>query len=367
MYFKVVLVLLTIFAFSTFYINTKAEEINNFQATKSCLYKTNNDRDLILYSKLIEKIKSAENIIIFTHINPDGDALGSALALNFFIEDTFNKPSKIVYTGTVPEIYSFLPKFDEIISINDINKDEKFDLALAVDISSPDRLAEAKEIFNKADFRVNIDHHKTNKRYGDLNIVDNNACAAGLILFKIFDETGYKISKNIATALYTAIMTDTGAFKYENTTPECLRTTAALVESGAVPNEIYRACYEAKPLNMFKFQLHILNKTEFFDDGKIAITVIDKNDIEQFHASENYFEGIPEILRTIDTVEVSALLVETQNGNTSISLRSKKTDLIPIVSHFNGGGHSLAAGCTIKKPISDAKYKLLKQIEKTLK
>lgn len=316
--------------------------------------------------ELVERIKNANNIFIFTHVNPDGDTLGSAIAMKLFIKEFLNKPSRIVHTSTLPKVYSFVPEYDTIEDISTVSKDEKCDLAIAVDIASADRLAEASDLFKNADFRINIDHHRTNNGYGDLNIIDGGACSVGLMLCKMFNELGYKYSKSVAIALYTSIMTDTGAFKYENTTPECLRAAAQIVEAGAVPNEIYRACYESKPVNMLKFQLHVLNKAEFFHDGKIAITTVEKEDMAKFNATDDFTEGIVEVLRTANIVEVSAILKETKDGFTKVSLRSKTVDLVPIIADFNGGGHTFAAGCTIKKPVSIAKDKLLERIENAI-
>lgn len=322
---------------------------------------------MTLTEELVERIKTANNIFIFTHVNPDGDTLGSAIAMKLFIKEFFNKSSRIVHTSTLPKIYAYVPEYNNIEDISNISKDEKCDLAIAVDIASQDRLAEASDLFKNADFRINIDHHKTNNGYGNLNIIDGEACSVGLMLCRMFNEIEYKFSKAVAIALYTSIMTDTGAFKYENTTPDCLRAAAQLVEAGAVPNEIYRSCYESKPINMLQFQLHILNKAEFFSNGKIAITTVEKSDMAKFNATDDFTEGIVEVLRTANVVEVSAILKETKDGFTKVSLRSKTIDLVPIIADFNGGGHTFAAGCTIKKPVSIAKDKLLERIVNAIK
>ncbi|MBR6163330.1 bifunctional oligoribonuclease/PAP phosphatase NrnA [bacterium] len=313
-------------------------------------------------NNLIEHIKQAEKICICTHVNPDGDTLGSAVALKLFIEEHFEKKVRVFHTSTLPKVYSFLPKYDETEFVSADNNKEIFDLAIAVDIASVDRFAEAMPIYNNAKFRVNIDHHKTNKGYGDLNIVEGDVCAVGLILCKIFNELNYSVSKDMAIALYTSIMTDTGAFKYENTTPECLRAAAQLVEAGASPNGIYRLCYESKPVNMLKFQTHILNKAKFYCSDKISMTSVTKEDMDKFNATDDFTEGIVEVLRTAKSVEISAILKETKDGFTKVSLRSKTVNLLPIIEDFGGGGHIFSAGCTIKKPISIAYDKLLEKL-----
>lgn len=312
-------------------------------------------------------IEKAESIIIFSHVNPDGDTLGSNLSLSEVLEQNFNKKVDSVYIGKLPSVYTYLPKYDRLKSVEDIDKKKIYDVAIAVDVASKDRLISGVEIYDSAKLKVNIDHHKTNIGYGDININEPYSACVGMVLYKIFKDWGIEINCDIAKYLYTSLMTDTGNFRYENTTPEVFKMASELVEKGVSPCEEYRLCYESKPQNMLEFQLHILNNARFYNDGKIAVTKILREDMKKYNASEDFSEGIVEVLRTSKDVEVAAILKENNEGNTKVSLRSKNIDITPIVKIFNGGGHTFAAGCTINKPINIAYDKLLECIQSEIK
>ncbi len=220
--------------------------------------------------------------------------------------------------------------------------------------------------YDNAKYKVNIDHHKTNIGYGDLNIIDANAACVGEILYKIFKDWKMSIPKDVARCIYTSLLTDTGGFKYENTTPETFMLAAELVRLGVSPTYEFRACYETKPQSMVQFQAYVVSNTVFYNGGKIAFSKITRSDMSKFNATDDYTEGIVEVLRTSKNVEIAAILKETKDGYTKVSLRSKTVNLIPIVIDFGGGGHSFAAGCTIKKPVAVAFNKLLKRVQSEL-
>ena len=312
---------------------------------------------------LKKHIEEAESIIIFSHVNPDGDTLGSNLALNIVIEKFFKKKADSVFVGFLPNIYSYLPAFSKFKDVQTIDKNKKYDLAIAVDVASKDRMVMGTSIYENAKYKVNIDHHVTNVGYGDLNIVDGNAACVGMILYKIFNEWKIKVNLDTARCLYTSLMTDTGCFKYDNTSPESFIIASELLKSGVSPAKEYRACYETKPQSMVQFQAYVVSNTIFYNNGKIAFSKITRSDMSKFNATDDYTEGIVEILRTSKNVEIAAILKETKEGYTKVSLRSKNVDLTPIVIDFGGGGHKFSAGCTIKKPVAIAFDKLLKRVQ----
>lgn len=320
-----------------------------------------------IFLDLKTEIEKAESIIVFSHVNPDGDTLGSNLAISLMIEKYFNKKVDSVYVGTLPNSYSYLPDFNRFKNVADIERNKKYDLAIAVDVASKDRMVIGTGIFDNAKFNVNIDHHKTNIGYGNLNIVEGDAACVGVILYKIFKEWQLDIPKDVARCIYTSLLTDTGGFKYENTTPETFMLAAELVRLGVSPSYEFRACYETKPQSMVQFQAYVVSNTIFYNEGKIAFSKITRSDMSKFNATDDFTEGIVEVLRTSKNVEISAILKETKEGYTKVSLRSKTVDLIPIAIDFGGGGHTFAAGCTIKKPIAIAFDKLLKRVQSELK
>lgn len=318
------------------------------------------------YSDLREQIANAESIVVFSHVNPDGDTLGSNLAISLMIEKYFNKKVDSVFVGKLPNIYSYLPDFERFIDVQNIDKNKQYDLAIAVDVASKDRMVFGTQIFDNAKSKANIDHHKTNIGYADVNIVDGDAACVGIILYKIFKAWDLEIPKDVARCIYTSLLTDTGGFKYENTTPETFELAAELVRLGVSPTYEFRACYETKPQSMVQFQAYVVSNTVFYNSGKIAFSKITRSDMSKFNATDDYTEGIVEVLRTSKNVEIAAILKETKEGYTKVSLRSKTLDVTPIVMDFGGGGHTFAAGCTIKKPIAIAFDKLLKRVQSEL-
>ena len=319
------------------------------------------------FEELKNKINEANDIAIFSHVNPDGDTLGSSLALNLLLEQCFGKKADSIIVGSLPNLYSYLPEFARFQNIEEIDKNKKYDLAIAVDVASRDRLVTATQTYNNAKYKVNIDHHVTNIGYADLNIIDGTAACVGMILYRIFKNWNVNITLDVARCLYTSLMTDTGCFKYDNTTPEAFILASELVGYGVSPNKEYRACYETKPQSMIQFQAYIVSNTIFYNEGKIAFSKITRNDMSRYNATDDYTEGIVEVLRSSKNVEVAAILKETKEGYTKVSLRSKTLYLTPIVIDFGGGGHKYSAGCTIKKTIAIAFDKLLKRVQSELK
>jgi phosphoesterase RecJ-like protein len=234
---------------------------------------------------------------------------------------------------------------------------------ITLDVASIERVMDSQVFFDRAKCTVNIDHHKTNPGFGDYQIIEPNSSSCGEVLYNYFKANDWKIDEKSAVCLYAAIMTDTGNFRFENTSANAFRAVADLVEAGANPNYIYKQCYETKTKNFVLFQNYCVNKAEFLNENKIAYTTVYKKDLEKFSAGDDYTDGIAETLRAIDTTEVSFVAKEVDSKLTKISMRSKKIDVAGICSKFGGGGHTFAAGCTIKASVKDSINKLLKEIK----
>ena len=309
-----------------------------------------------------EKIKSAENILITAHINPDGDALGSIIAMKCAIKQKYNKNADTIFIGKYPDIYNFLPLKDELISAENFNTEKIYDVAIALDVASKDRMAQVEKTFDNAKFQINIDHHKTNNKYGFFSVVDPDASSTGEVLYGIFNQLGIEITKDIAIALYTSIITDTGCFKYNNTTETAMNICAKLLAKGVNPPEIATEIYSNKPKPMVMLSAYAVSNAKFENNGKVAWTTVTLKDLEKYGADSDHTEGIVEILKEINTVKVAILFKELKNGFTKISFRSKNVDVAAICQKFDGGGHTNAAGCTIKKPVNIAIDKILSEI-----
>ena len=315
------------------------------------------------YQNVISEIKRAKTIAIISHVNPDGDTLGAMCALKLFIG---KKADTLIQNLTgAPETYNFLPEINLSKNLN--NVDDIYDLVICVDIAAIDRVVQkARWIFDNAKMTINIDHHKTNNGYAKINWIIPDASSAGEVLFNMLREQDVKITKEIAECLYVSILTDTGGFRYENTKPETLEAAAQLIKLGVDNADLAKKCYNTKPKNMIMFQAAIISKTQFMFNNRVALAAIAQEDLERFNANNEFTEGIAETLRTIKTVEVSAVLKESESQTTKVSLRSDRVDVCQIVKKFNGGGHIHAAGCTIKKPLRIAQEMLICEIEKCL-
>lgn len=316
------------------------------------------------YSKLNDIIKSSKNILIISHINPDGDTLGSMCGLYSAILDNYKKKCDMMSISRIPDVYSFLPHLNEVKNIEDYDKSREYDLVINVDVASLDRICDAKTLFDKAKFRVNIDHHKTNSAYGDLNFINPDASSTGEVLFNCFSEMGWRVNLDAAICLYTAILTDTGSFRFDNTRPLTFDTAGKLVEIGVQPSDIYKKVYESDSKTLVMFQAHCISKAKFLDNDKIAYTIVYKKDMEKFSAGDDCMEGLTEKLRAIVTTRIAFVAKEMKNGGTKVSMRSKFADVAEICEVFGGGGHKFAAGCTIKAPVEEAARKVLEEISK---
>ena len=294
-------------------------------------------------------------------MNPDGDTLGSMCAMYSMIYDRFKIKADMNIVSNIPYNYKFLPNIN--LAQRYYDKSLVYDLVITLDVAAIDRVLDSQTLFEHAKCSVNIDHHKTNPGFGDYQIIEPDASSCGEVLYNYFKNNNWKITNDAAVCLYAAIMTDTGNFKYENTSANAFKAVADLVEAGANPNYIYKQCYETKTKNFVLFQNHCVNKAEFLEDNKIAYTTVYKKDLEKFSAGDDYTDGIAETLRAIATTEVAFVAKEVDTKLTKISMRSKKTDVANVCSKFGGGGHTFAAGCTIKASVKDAVKKLLKEIE----
>jgi len=328
---------------------------------------TEKDCKMKKYQEFEEIVKSSKNILIISHVNPDGDTLGTMCGLHSAILKQYKKKAEMLILSKLPKVYEFLPKIEEAKSLDMFDKSREYDLVITVDVASLDRLIDAQILFERAKYTINIDHHKTNNDYGNLAIVEPDASSSGEVAYKILKSLGWTIDLDTATALYTAILTDTGGFRFENTNAGVLIVAAELINLGVVPKDVYKKCYESKTKGMVLFQNYCVSKSIFTDNDKIAYTVVYKKDIEKFAAGDDYTDGIAEVLRAINTTEISFVVKEVDQRICKISMRSKGLDVAEICSTFGGGGHKFAAGCTIKTSCDEAVKKLLAEIGKETK
>ena len=314
--------------------------------------------------EILNAINSSLCPLIITHINPDGDTLGCASAMKSFIGDKADILIQIEDNFNFPSSYSFLPYINNAKNFSNI--ENKYDLIIALDIASIDRMiGSAREIFDNAKNTIAIDHHKTNKGYAKLNHIRGGISSTGEVLYDFFKNLNIEITKEMAVGLYCAILTDTGCFKYESTTSHTFEIASKLSQTGIDTSQIADLCYTNKPKNLILFQNNLVSNAQFCLDDKIAYTLISQEILKKYNAKDEYTEGICETLRSIKNVEVAFVLKETTNG-VKVSIRTKEIDATKIVQKFNGGGHKRAAGCTIKLKLNQALEALLKETKTLL-
>ncbi len=309
-------------------------------------------------------IKNSKNILLISHINPDGDTLGSMCAMYSLIKDNFKKECDMVAVSDFPITYKFLPNSERVKHISHMDLSREYDLAISLDVADIERCSDARILFEKAKTKINIDHHQTNIGFGDVNIIENFASATAEVLFNICDALNWNISQESAIGLYVGILTDTGGFRFSNTSAKTLQISSKLILLGANPSEIYQKCYESNSKNMVLFQSYCVNKANFVNDDKIAYIVIYKKDFEKFHNDgEDFTEGLTEKLRAIKTTEIAFVVKELGVSLSKVSMRSRTKDIAQVCSEFGGGGHKLAAGAVIKMGADDAVRRILDVIK----
>ena len=309
-----------------------------------------------------EEIEKAKDVVILTHEFPDGDAVGSALAMYL----TLRKLGKTVDV-IIPEyasMFNFLPAADEI---KKEGKQEAYDLAISVDVTGINRLNGFERYFEDAKVKIQIDHHQVNEMFADYNFVNpaSPACAQNLIF--IIEQLGVEIDKEIGTCLLTGIITDTGGFKYEGVSAETFEFTSWLLAKGVNVSDVYKRVMQTKTRANFELRRLIMDRMEFICDNKITFTYMTLEDEKNTGAAPGDHEGLVEIGRDIEGVEVSIFLREVENGFKA-SLRSNEyVNVSDVCLAFSGGGHKRAAGCTIFNTLEIAKESIIHEVSKYIK
>ena len=312
---------------------------------------------------IIEKIKQAEKIVILTHETPDGDAIGSTLAMKMALKQLGKQADVII--KEYPKTFDFLPGRNEIKSETNV---DKYDLAISLDCADFKRLV-GNEYFEKAKQTIVIDHHGSNKMYGDFNFVNPVAPACCQILIGMFEYFDIKIDKELGTCILTGIITDTGGFRYSGVTPETFEFTADLLARGVNVSDIYKRVLETKTKPNFELMKRITDRMEFLENGKVTFTYITNQDLKEVNAGVGDHEGLVEIGRDIEGVEVSIFIRQKEdNGNFyKVSMRSNEyVNVSDVCFRFGGGGHEMAAGALIQGEIKEVKQKILNEIKKVL-
>ena len=318
-----------------------------------------------IIARIIEAIRGAKNICIVGHIRPDGDCIGSQIGLALALKAEGKKVT-VWNEDSVPQKYKFL---DPDGLYQKPRPGQRFDLVIAVDCASFERLGTVGACVSERDLLINIDHHVSNTRYGDLNWISGREPSTGELIFRLLKTARWPITKPIADQLFTAISTDTGSFQYATTRPGTFHAGAELVTRGANLTKICDEVYQSYPLSRARLLKLLYSKFKLTDENRVAYFWLKKADLSRTGADSNDTEGLIDHIRDIEPVVVACVFEELEPELTRISLRSKNAavNVSEVCKLFGGGGHHAAAGARIPgKPLTTQR-RVVAAVKKAIK
>lgn len=312
--------------------------------------------------EVFDIIDKSNNICIAGHKGPDGDCIGSVMALYELLKPT-GKNLAVCFDGSIP--YNYKEFVDEDILAKEYDS-LKYDVALVLDCSDVERLGKYKEILNNTKKTICIDHHKTNMNFADINIIDADISSTGELLYNVIVSAGLDkyITKKIAEFIYIAILTDTGKFSYSSTSSNTHKVVSNLIDKGINVSEIDNMIFNSKPSNVVKAYIECISGINLFFDNKLGIASISQKTITENNVEMGDVDGVVEFIREIKEVEVSCVLKEHKN-TTKVSLRSKNDiDVSEVSLKYSGGGHAKAAGFEVSKDVESTKEIIINEFRK---
>ncbi len=315
-------------------------------------------------NQIIHHLKNSNNLFLATHTNPDGDAIGSLIAMGLSLE-ALNKRTTLYNESPIPAVYRFLPFADRIVQY--VDKANIYDTAIILDCSDLERIGKAVSMVNKIPIIINIDHHITNTCYGDFQLIKTSACATTEIVYNLMKDMAVPINKAIAASIYTGILTDTGSFRFSNTNRAAFEICEEMVELGVDPYSIAQHVYGTYSLGRIKLLNMALDSIEISYNGRLSMMTLTRDMFYETDTRAEDADGLINYAKSIENVKVAVLIQELQNKNKQfhVSLRSNGTvNVAEIASSFGGGGHANAAGFSIESTLSDLKSQIFKLADK---
>ncbi len=303
--------------------------------------------------------RKGNNFLLASHLNPDGDAVGSLLGLGLTLRE-LGKNVTITCPHPVSRTFSFLPGYELIQEPGNLNS-SAFDVGVVLDCTEVERTGkEIEGLLNNCNTLLNIDHHVSNTNFGNLNLVDTDAAATGELIFEILEDMGVSITPEIATNLYVAIVTDTGSFQHQNTTARCHRNAASLLQFGAAHSRAYQLLYEERSLKSLRLLEKCLRTLSVSEDGLVAWMAVPQKYLIETGCGIEECEDLVNYPKSISGVEVGILFKQVSNNEVKVSFRSKNyVDVNSLAASFGGGGHERAAGCTVHGTLKDVERRVL--------
>ena len=319
---------------------------------------------LKLLDKIIRAVKGSRTFAIGGHMRPDGDCIGSQLAIAFALKN-LGKRVTVFNQDEMPEKLAFL---DTKKIVTGPRKTQHYDCVMVTDCASYERMGTICDSVSRRDLLINIDHHGSNSRYGDINWIDPKSASSGELVFRLFKQAGWPITPPIADCLFTAISTDTGSFQYATTRPSTYMIAAELVKRGANLSRICEEVYQSYPLSRVKLLRHMYNSFKIIEKNQIAYFWIRQADYKRTGAVPDETEGLIDHIRNIQGVKIACLFEEIEPELTRVSLRSKlpELDVSTIAVSFGGGGHLSAAGARIPGKQTTIQRQVLATVKKSL-
>ncbi|MBI1334587.1 MAG: bifunctional oligoribonuclease/PAP phosphatase NrnA [Armatimonadetes bacterium] len=319
--------------------------------------------DSTLVQAFQTEIERASKILIGTHLNPDGDALGSALGLALYLE-AMGKKVEVLCHHDAPRNLRFLPT---VKRVRQAPAESDYDLGIVVDLDAFERLGSTAPFFESLKRLIVIDHHVPHEAPGDLRIIEIGSAATALIITNILQAVDAEITPDMATCLYTGISTDTGSFRFRNTSPDALMASALLLENGANLELVSEEIFQNRPLSSARLLGHALETMKLDMDDRLAWSCLSNRDFEWAKATDEDTEGFVNELLSIETVQIAALIREVKPGKIRCSIRSRRGyDVAEVAREFGGGGHRNAAGCNFEGDLSDAEHQLIEGMRRCL-
>lgn len=309
-----------------------------------------------------EFLMEHDHFLVVSHVQPDGDAVSSTLVVGWLLS-CLGKNYVMVNEGPIPKRMEYLWQAEQIRDLSAQPLDRKFDNVICVDCADFKRVGKTKELFAEGAELLNIDHHPTNDGYGTVNLIVPNAAATAEILFDLIEYMGLELTEPAATAIYTGLLTDTGGFRYSNTSPKVMAAASKLLEYGVDGPGLSELLLEQMTLPQLRLLTRALNGLQLSEDGKISWVTVSDDDLLAAGAVHEDMEGIVNYPRNIQGVEVGLLFKIMNENAVKVSMRSAgKVDVAKVAQSFGGGGHVRAAGARIEGTLEQIVPRVLEQV-----
>ncbi len=314
---------------------------------------------------VIATIRGGQHFLVTSHVDPEGDALGSQLALASILAE-LGKDVVVVNHDLPPERYTFMPGVERIVQPA-VVANRHFDTAFVLDCAAIERIGSVRERLDGVRL-VNIDHHRSNTLFGHVNHVEPETCASGMIVYRLNEELGLGLDQSKATNIYVGIITDTGNFRYSNTTPEVLRVGSRLIETGIDSARIASLLFATKPIGALRLLGVALTVLTPELGGRVGLIVLDRETVARTGAQQADFEGIVNYAKHLAGTDVGVLMREVEGADVKVSFRAEgAVDVDHVARRFGGGGHRNAAGARLPGPLAEARSRVLAALAEALR